>query len=397
MQRSMRLAIAPLAIAETLVWAAFYYSFPAFLPAWEAEMGWGRTELAGAFTAALVLTGLLAPYAGRLIDRGYSRQVFIGATATGAILLALLSQVTALWQFWAIWLALGVVNAACLYEACFAIITVTVGSNARRAITTVTLWAGFAGTISFPSAYALGEAFGWRGAMMVFAAVILIIALPLAWLGFRWMDSWRETPAKAASGSPSDARAVLRNPVFWLIGFGFTTVGVVHGMTISHIRPILDDRDVTTALAVLTASMFGPMQVMGRIIMIAVERHLSPLGMALICFFGIIIGLFILAAAAFEPMLAVVFVVPYAAAYGIASIVRPVLTAELLGRENFGAIAGMLALPYMVGFAIGPTLAALIWAASGYDAVIALSIVLAIMGTFCVLIARKRTQHAPSE
>ena len=74
---------------------------------------------------------------------------------TGGFLLLALSQVTQLWQFWAIWLALGVVNAAVLYEACFAIITVTVGAQAKRAITLVTLFAGFANTICFPSAYLL--------------------------------------------------------------------------------------------------------------------------------------------------------------------------------------------------------------------------------------------------
>lgn len=393
MPRSLALAIIPLAIAETLVWAAFYYSFPAFLPAWEAALGWGRAEISGAFTAALVLTGLLAPQMGGLIDRGYSRQMFLGAIFAGAALLALLSQVTQLWQFWAVWLGLGIVNAACLYESCFAIITVVTGSNARKGITILTLWAGFAGTISFPSAYALGEVLGWRNAVLVFAGVIALAALPLAWLGLAWLERWREPPADATATQRSGSRAVLGNPIFWMIGIGFTTIGIVHGMIISHIRPILDDRDVATALAVLIASMFGPMQVLGRIVMIAIDRYVSAIGMALICFLGIAAGLTILAAARIEPMLSLVFVVPYGAAYGIASIVRPVLTAELLGRANFGVIAGLLALPYMLGFAIGPTLAALIWRSAGYDTVIGTAIGLTLAGCVLILAARHRVRR----
>lgn len=391
MPKKLALAIIPLAVAETLVWAAFYYSFPAFLPAWEANLGWGRAEISGAFTAALVVTGLLAPQMGTLVDRGYSRQMFLGAAAAGVVLLVALSQVTTLWQFWAVWLALGVVNAACLYESCFAIITVITGSNARRAITQVTLWAGFAGTISFPSAYALGDAFGWRNAILIFAMVIFCVALPLAWLGLRWLETWREPVPDNVPGT-SGGRAVLRNPVFWLIGLGFTTIGVVHGMIISHIRPILDDRAVATALAVLIASLFGPMQVLGRIVMIAIERRITPIGMALMCFLGIAAGLLILVFARIEPLLALVFVVPYGAAYGIASIVRPVLTADLLGRANFGTIAGMLALPYMLGFAIGPTLAALIWGLSGYDLVIWLAIALTVAGCGMIVAARRQVQ-----
>lgn len=393
MPRKLAIALIPLAVAETLVWAAFYYSFPAFLPAWEASLGWSRAEISGAFTACLVVTGLLAPRAGRLIDRGYAKQMFVGAIALGATLLALLSQATELWQFWTIWIVLGIVNAACLYEACFAIITVTVGANSRRAITIVTLWAGFAGTVSFPSAYLLEEAFGWRGAMLVFAGVSAFVSLPLAWVGFGWLDGFRDTPASDPKTGGGPARAILRNPVFWLIGLGFATIGIVHGMIISHIRPILDDRGVAVALAVLVASMFGPMQVLGRIVMLAFERWLAPIQMALICFLGVIIGLALLAAARIEPVLAVVFVAPYAAAYGIASIIRPVLTADFLGRENFGAIAGMLALPYMLGFAIAPTMAAIIWSAAGYDAVLGLCLILTTSGCASVVIAGRIAQR----
>ncbi len=397
LRTNLAIALIPLAVAETLVWAAFYYSFPAFLPAWEASLGWSRAEISGAFTACLVLTGLLAPNAGILIDRGYSKHMFLGAIAVGALLLALLSQATELWQFWTIWLGLGIVNAACLYEACFAIVTVTVGTASRRAITIVTLWAGFAGTVSFPSAYALGEALGWRGAMLVFAGVIAFIALPLAWLGLNWLGGFREPPKSgAAVANPNGKHTILRNPVFWLIGLGFATIGIVHGMIISHIRPILDDRGVEVALAVIVASMFGPMQVLGRIIMLAIEKRVSSIGMAIICFVGIAAGLVLLALARIDPILAMIFVVPYAAAYGIVSIIRPVLTAEFLGRENFGTIAGLLALPYMLGFAIAPTLAALIWARSGYDAVIMISIVLTLSGCVAVLIGgRKAAAQGP--
>ncbi|MEM7190765.1 MAG: MFS transporter, partial [Pseudomonadota bacterium] len=254
---------------------------------WEADLGWGRAEISGAFTACLILTGVLAPYAGRLIDRGFSLQVFLGAVITGAILLVILSFVQTIWQFWAVWLALGVVNAACLYEACFAIITVITGPKAKKFITVTTLVAGFAGTISFPSAYALAEAFGWRNACLVFAAVIIVVAAPLTLLGFRWLEGHREDPAEAPMATGREGRDALKNPVFWYIAIGFSTIGIVHGMTISHIRPILDDREVAVGLAVLVASMFGPMQVLGRIAMVAAGERLSTIGVTLICFIGI--------------------------------------------------------------------------------------------------------------
>ncbi|MEM7057947.1 MAG: MFS transporter [Pseudomonadota bacterium] len=387
--RSLALAIAPLAIAETLFWAAYYYSFPGLLPAWEADLGWSRSEIAGAFTAALILTGVLAPQAGRLIDRGLAKTTFVGAGIAGAALLIALSMVQELWQFWAIWLCLGVINAACLYEACFAIITVTVGAQAKKAITVTTLYAGFAGTISFPSAYALTEWMGWRGAVITAGALMLAVAIPLALLGFRWIEAHRAPAAETPQGTGGEGRAALRNPVFWYIAIAFSTIGIVHGMIISHIRPILDDRDVATALAVFIASMFGPMQVLGRVLMVTLGKGLSTIFQGILCFCGIAGGLALLYLARMEPWLALVFVVPYGASYGVVSIVRPVLTAEYLGRAGFGVISGMLGAPYMLGFAAGPTLAALIWGAAGYDVVIMFGFVLTLTGLGLTLLARQ--------
>ena len=43
-----------LAIAETIVWAGVFYIFPALLAHWEADLGWSKTTLSGAFTASLI-------------------------------------------------------------------------------------------------------------------------------------------------------------------------------------------------------------------------------------------------------------------------------------------------------------------------------------------------------
>ena len=68
-KRSIRVDALPLALAQLIVWASLYYSFPALLPDWEADLGWSKTQISGAFTSALLVTALLAPFAGRLIDR----------------------------------------------------------------------------------------------------------------------------------------------------------------------------------------------------------------------------------------------------------------------------------------------------------------------------------------
>ncbi|MCE7027194.1 hypothetical protein [Jiella avicenniae] len=66
--------IAALAVGETIVWAAFYYTFPALLTRWKGAEGWSKTILTAAFAGTIMLSALLAPLAGRLIDRGHGRR-----------------------------------------------------------------------------------------------------------------------------------------------------------------------------------------------------------------------------------------------------------------------------------------------------------------------------------
>lgn len=389
MRRSLTLAILPLALAETLVWAALYYVFPALLPVWEQDFGWSRDEVAGAFTASLIVMALAAPRAGRLIDQGREKVMFLGMMVLGAVLLASLAWVTELWQFWAIWIAIGLVNACILYEACFAIITVVLGARARAGITVVTLVAGFAGTVCFPAYFWLTEAYGWRVAVQAFAAVTVFVSVPLAWWGLSALEHHRQPPADKPLATGGEGRAVLRKPAFWGLAIGFASVGLVHGMLISHIRPILGDAGLAAATAILVASLMGPMQVVGRVVIVTLQHRIDTYGTGVAAFVGMGAGLLLLMAAGAAPWLAIVFVLPYGACWGMMSIVRPVLTAEFLGRAGFGVISGMIAVPFVLGSAAGPLASAWLWEIAGYDLVLELSLGLALFGMLSVIVAKR--------
>ena len=364
----------PLAVAETIVWAAMYYSFPALLTAWESDLGWSKTELSGAFTSALVVSALCAPIAGRLIDHGYGRYTFTGGAVLGALMLVLLSQVTATWQFYCVWIGLGLAMSSTLYEACFAVLTHSMGPDARRAITLVTLVAGFAGTVSFPSAYFLTDLMGWRGTVLVFAAAIMTIAVPLIWSGCRLAEREAETHALQASQSTAQALTIVRSPTFWLLCVAFAMIALDHGIVITHILPILDDRGLHAETAVLVASMIGPMQVAGRLAMMAAERYVSTRFISMGCFVAMGIAAISLMGASLGPGLIVGFVIFQGAGIGVFSIIKPVTTAELLGRRNFGVVSGLTAVAYVGGSAISPTVAAVVWENGGYDLVITVAL-----------------------
>lgn len=360
----------PLAVAEMVVWAAVYYSFPALLLEWERDLGWSKTELSGAFTLALVMSALVAPLVGRLIDRGYGLRIFTGCALAGAGLLALLSDVTTLWQFYIVWFSLGMAMAGTLYEACFAVLTWAMGARRKQAITLVTLVAGFAGTLAFPGTHALVGVVGWRGTMRVLAATVALVAVPLIWLGCRAAAEYRPRQPLVAGHQAVKTLHLWRNATFWLLAVGFVAIALDHGVLLTHLLPLLNERSIPAGTAILAASMIGPMQVVGRLAMMAAERHVSTLHIFAACFIALgLAAMFLLESHAF-PVLLFSFVLFQGAGYGATSIMRPVVIAELLGHKNFGLIAGFLAVPFLGAAAAAPTVAAFIWRAGGYDTVI---------------------------
>ena len=77
------------------------------------------------------------------------------------------------------WVLIGIGMGFGLYEAAFATATGLYGREARNAITGITLFAGFASTVGWPTSAFFIEQFGWRGACIAWAVLHLIIGLPM--------------------------------------------------------------------------------------------------------------------------------------------------------------------------------------------------------------------------
>ena len=80
----------------------------------------------------------------------------------------------------------------------------------------------------------------------------------------------------------------------------------------------------------------------------------------------------------------IIFVLFQGAGFGMASIIRPILIADLLGRRRFGTIAGILAVPFLLAMALAPSLAGVIWGAGGYNLLILITAVIGLFG-LCAL------------
>ena len=373
-----------LAVAETIVWAGVYYLFPALLSYWEAGFGWSKVEIAIALSLALIVSALLAPVAGRLIDRGHGRILLTSCGFLGGVMLALLPLVETQAQFYAVWIVLGAAMAGCFYEPCFAFIVHAHGPDARKVITRVTLIAGFAGTLSFPTSTFLADLYDWRVAAWTFSLLICGIATPLFWIGagVKRVEAIA-APKQAPTGDRESVRlsAALRRPAFWQLAFAFTAITITHGVLINYLLPMLQDRGVSPAFAILLISMFGPMQVTGRLVMMTFERRLSIQGVCALSFGLLIVAAVCLIIAGDIPALLIAFVCCQGAGIGMTSIARPVVTASIFGRRYFGEISGGLATAVTFGNAMAPALGGVLLAFGGYDAILGAVAGLVLFGT----------------
>jgi predicted MFS family arabinose efflux permease len=164
-------------------------------------------------------------------------------------------------------------------------------------------------------------------------------------------------------------------------------------MIISHILPLLDSQGVSANYAVIAASSIGVAQVLGRLVLITVERRLSMLLISMCSFIGLSLASVNLAFAGTATIILCLFVCLQGGSAGIGSIAKPTVTADLLGSANFGAISAMVSIAHMLGFAFGPALSGLIWSVTDYDTVIKVTGTLALIGVLSLFIAQKSSRN----
>jgi MFS family permease len=367
-----------LAVGQTLGYACFFYIFAAMVVSWHEALGWDKAMLAAGPTLAILISAALAPFVGRAVDRGHGPRLMAGGALVGALALAVLAGASRQWEYMLAWAGLGMAQAMCLYEVCFALLIRRFGLAARAAITQVTLVAGLASTLAFPAAAVLTKVLGWQGTVWVAVAVAGLLVLPLHLVGARTLS---QGPADGRQGAPVAAagRTVLRDGNFWRVAGLFSLLNLNHWMLISFMLPVFATQGLEAGLAVAAAACVGPAQVLGRLALMRSEARLGTAFATRLTLGAIVTASLLLALAGAAPLLAFGFAAVQGAAMGVMTILRPVLVADGLGSRSYGATAGMMSIPTLLSSAAAPLLGALLLAAGGTGLLIGAALALAIM------------------
>jgi sugar phosphate permease len=372
-----------LAFTETVSWGILYYAFSVFLVPMRDEFGWSAAAVTGAYSLALLISGLAAPFVGRWLDRRGPRALMTAGSLLGALLVVAWSRVGDLTLYYLIWAGIGLAMAATLYEPAFATVTRWFERDRSRALLLVTVAAGFASTIALPLSGWLVDRFTWRTALLVLAAILAVATIPPhALLLRRRPEDLGLLPDGAAPRQDAavDAQAVfsegvsvgdaLRDPAFrWLTlaffleTFSAIAVGV-------HLIPYLTERGDGARFAAAAAGLIGAAQVGARVLATVFGNRLSQVALTALVFALQAVALVVLMG--WQTRAGVLSaVLLLGAGRGVVTLMRPGLVAEFYGRTHFGAISGMLALFLTGARALAPVGAGVAYTLAGsYDPVL---------------------------
>jgi MFS family permease len=372
--------IVALGTTQTLAWASSYY-LPAILAdPIGRDLGVSSNWIFAAFSASLVISALLGPRVGRQIDLVGGRSVLSMSNLLLAAGLALLGFTTSIPVLVVAWILLGVGMGFGLYDAAFAALGRIYGHAARGPITGITLMAGFASTVGWPlTAWGLGT-IGWRDTCFAWALAHILIGLPI---NFFMMPAVKGASAAVAASVkphiPIDRTMVL-------LAFTFAAAWTVTGAMAAHMPRILEAAGATTVQAVAAGALFGPAQVVARIIEASFLSRYHPLLSTRLACLTHPIGAAILAV--MGGAVSSAFAIFFGLGNGILTIARGTLPLAIFGPKDYGYRLGIIGAPARMAQAAAPLAFGLLIDAMG-SGVLIISSALSLSALLALFMLRK--------
>jgi MFS family permease len=343
-------------ITQIIGFGTLFYAFGSVVPALSSDLGITPGTAFAAFSLALLVGALAAPMAGRLVDLHGARRMMSVGSVLAALSMIALSQSQSLVTLALALIALEVTATLVLYDAAFAALAQALGpARARRAITHMTLLGGFASTIFWPLTQVILAWADWRTAYLIFAALNLMVCLPLHLCLTRAPDL---TPVTGAPPPPPPQFAPLppdQHPraMLW-VAISFAVAGLVFSALSASWVSTLTAYGLPAAAAVTAGTLMGPAQVGVRLLDMLFGLRLHPLTTTMISTILLIVALAVLWMTGPTLAGAMIFAVLFGLAQGLTSIVRGTVPLVLFGTQGFAARLGKLASVRMVMAAIAP-------------------------------------------
>ncbi len=329
------------------------------MPLIAAERDWSLAFCMGGFSLGLLMAGLVAPTVGGLIDRYGGHWVMAAGALVGALGLVALALTMNRVNYLAAWMAIGVAMAASLYDPAFATLGRIFGAEARRPITILTFIGGFASTVSWPLTYVLIAYVGWKGAYLVYAALLAFVAAPL--LAFALpRERFKARPLAPGEVEVPPKTLPAQGVVFVLVIVAFSAYAFIPSAMSAHLLAIFDRLGIDYKIGVILGALFGPAQVLARLAEFLYAREVHPLVIARFAVALLLAGFALMLGFGISLWVATAFVVMFGVSNGLMTIARGTVPLVLFGAAGYGKIVGKIAGPSLVMQAAAPLVLAFI-------------------------------------
>lgn len=384
-------AVVCLGLTQLVNWGVTFYLIGAFGPAMTVDLGWNAAVVHGGFSAAIVTMALMSPLAGRAVDTWGGHRVMPAGVLVAAAGCVLLAAAHTLPSYYAAWLLLGVGMRLCLYDAAFASLARVAGPTARRAMSQITLFGGLASTVMWPAGHALSGWLGWRGAVLVYAA-LAVATLPL------YLALPRQRYAAPATVANHAGAGLTRNASDRRVaGTLYAVIAMLTNFlaagNAAHLIALMIGMGVASSAAASVAALWGLGQFAARMADVTLGARLHPLTLT----WGVTALMplcFVLACLSDGNLYAIAaYALLYGACNGLLTITRGTLPLALFDFRSYGSLVGALLIPSFLLTATAPVAYAFLIETQGARAAMAMSAALASAIAAAAFLLRKRFIH----
>jgi MFS family permease len=374
-------SVVALSVDQLVAWGALYYAYGVLSVPIAEGLGVSAELVAGAFSFALLVSGVAALPLGRALDRDGARVVLLAGSIAGSAALATIAVAEHPAALFVAFGVLGFGHAAALYEPAIRAIVDWFPRPAERtrALLVLTSVGGFASTLFLPVTAWLLRDWGWRVALLVLAGSVAAVGATVA-LSIS-PSRRRFTPRKERRFlAPARGRADLVAVAFALQSLASTGVSVALVWFL-----VAGGRDLEGAAAL--AGLAGAAQVPGRLGLAVLQRVVSS---------GVRVPLlFVLQACAIAALGAdseegrTVAVIVFGLAGGTMTIERATILSEWFRGEGFGTRSARVAFIGALARASSPYAVELLRGAFGFPATFGLLAGLVVAGGVLLALARQ--------
>jgi len=345
-----------------------FYGFPVFYPYFVESLGFTRAQVTQGFFLGFLFAGLpFGLLAGWLIDKVGAQPIILGGVAIVGSSLVLMGFITRFWQFEVLCIAevIGYVFAGPIGNQ--VLIARWFDRRRGQAMGYAYLGLGIGGVVASMLVNYLATNLGWRQALELTGALILVVLLPVGTLVTRSSprssgvsrEILGETQESGGGDSELVSRSVsaaeaLRSGPFWLIlagsGLAIGTIGAV----IQHLILFLRDSGYSATTASRYSAILLTASLAGRVIVGYIADRLSK-SYVMACFY-FVIGASVFLLGNPTPAILLLFVVVFGFAMGADYMLIPLVTSEWFGTASLGKLLAFIIMGYSIGQWAGPWL-----------------------------------------